>query len=324
MQSLLTNDPAFQLFLMATVDRYKLQWPTGTDKMLLVSIGTGIVPDANQYLKSQEMNFLYNVQKIPLALMLAAQIQQDFLCRVFGECLAGEPIDQEVNDMIGSVGGVEQKLFTYLRYDSKLTKEGLSKLGLPNIDLAQVQRIDSVDSIDDLYAIGEAIADHQMKPEHFNRFIPDSTVDDVVDLGGKRDPWQERLELAQKANPPQIGDILILAEEAPVESWQADAWIKAGIALTQAQRYKFALEQLDRGLAIDPDHLQGLQNKIICLQQLGNEAMDSLSQSEGQWQPKQVFLFSGHMVDVQGRNPSRFPDSKVAIAAQKLKRPYSK
>ncbi len=312
------NDPAFQLFLMATVDRYKLQWPTGADKMLLVSIGTGIVPDANQYLKAQEMNFLYNVQKIPLALMLAAQIQQDFLCRVFGECLAGDPIDREVGDMIGSVGALEQKLFTYLRYNAELTEEGLSKLGLPNLDIAQVQRIDSVDSIDDLHAIGEAIAEHQMKPEHFDRFIPDSTVGDVVDLGEKRNSWQERLELAQKANPPQIGDLLILAEEAPVEAWQADAWIKAGIALTQAQRYKFALEQLDRGLAIDPDHLQGLQKKVICLQQLGNEAMDSLSQSEGQRQPKQVFLFSGHMVDEEGRNPPRFPNDKSAIAAQKI------
>src|SRR6516225_1491615 len=35
------NNPAFQLFLMATVEPYNLNWPTGIDKMLVVSVGTG-------------------------------------------------------------------------------------------------------------------------------------------------------------------------------------------------------------------------------------------------------------------------------------------
>ena len=33
------NNPAFQLFLMATLGAYRLRWPTGEDKMLLVSVG---------------------------------------------------------------------------------------------------------------------------------------------------------------------------------------------------------------------------------------------------------------------------------------------
>ena len=48
------NNPAFQMFLMATVDRYwplaTRGWPTGADKMLLVSVGTGTSPDANDEL----------------------------------------------------------------------------------------------------------------------------------------------------------------------------------------------------------------------------------------------------------------------------------
>src|SRR5207245_7075901 len=35
------NNPAFQLFLMANVEPYHLNWPTVEDKMLLVSVGTG-------------------------------------------------------------------------------------------------------------------------------------------------------------------------------------------------------------------------------------------------------------------------------------------
>ena len=45
------NNPALQLFLMATVDRYNLGWPSGEDKMLLVSIGTGAAPDADPRLR---------------------------------------------------------------------------------------------------------------------------------------------------------------------------------------------------------------------------------------------------------------------------------
>ena len=284
------NNPAFQLFLMATLDRYNLKWPTGVDKMLLVSIGTGNVPDANQNLKAQDMNVLYNAQKIPAALMLAARIQQDFLCRVFGKCLVGGSLDREVGDMIGSVGALEEKLFTYLRYDVELTKKVLTQLGLPNIDIDKVQKMDAVDSIKDLYSIGKAIADHHLKPEHFEVFVPDLTVGDspvdrlmlnlketdgqsprianVVEFWEKHDRWQELVELAAKAHPPRIGDMLILAEEAPVASFRADAWIKAGLALIEAKRYDFALEQLERGLTIEPHNLQGLRAKGICLQRL--------------------------------------------------------
>jgi len=35
------NNPAFHLFLAATLEPYKLQWPTGEDNLLLISIGTG-------------------------------------------------------------------------------------------------------------------------------------------------------------------------------------------------------------------------------------------------------------------------------------------
>ncbi len=33
------NNPSFQLFLMATADPYNLKWPTGQDRLLLVSVG---------------------------------------------------------------------------------------------------------------------------------------------------------------------------------------------------------------------------------------------------------------------------------------------
>jgi len=35
------NNPAFQALLYATASGYRVEWPTGEDKLLVVSVGTG-------------------------------------------------------------------------------------------------------------------------------------------------------------------------------------------------------------------------------------------------------------------------------------------
>ena len=89
------------------------------------------------------------------------------------------------------------------------------------------------------------------------------------------DQWECRLELARTEG--RIGDMLLLADEAPVSFFRADAWFRAGKALLKACRYDFALEQLDNALKIDPDNLAGLQDKGICLQRLAIEKKPNFS-----------------------------------------------
>jgi len=165
------NNPAFQSFLMATVEPYNLGWPTGEEKLLVVSVGTGTNPHANADLTPDEMNLLYNAGSIPSALMYAALNEQDFLCRTFGRCLAGDPLDREVGDMIGKSGPVMPKLFTYLRYNAELTREGLDSLGLFHIEPKDVQKMDSVEHIGELQEVGKAVVAKKMKPEHFVSFL---------------------------------------------------------------------------------------------------------------------------------------------------------
>jgi patatin-like phospholipase/acyl hydrolase len=168
------NNPAFQVFLMATVEPFNLNWPSGADKMLIISVGTGTSPQANANLQPDEMNLLYNASSIPSALMFAALNEQDFLCRVFGDCLAGTVLDLEVGDMIGKHGPAMPKLFTYMRYNAELTEKGLAQLRLPHIKPANVQALDSVDHIGELSQVGQAVAAQQIKAEHFAKFLPQS------------------------------------------------------------------------------------------------------------------------------------------------------
>jgi hypothetical protein len=165
------NNPAFQLFLMATVQPYNLQWPVGVDRMLLVSVGTGTSPKANANLQPGDMNLLYNAGSIPSALMYAALNEQDFLCRAFGDCLAGCALDREVGDMQGKGGPATPKLFTYMRYDGELTDEGLNQLGLgaSGIRPEDVQALDSVEHIPQMQTVGKAVAE-KVKDAHFQRF----------------------------------------------------------------------------------------------------------------------------------------------------------
>jgi patatin-like phospholipase/acyl hydrolase len=164
------NNPSFKAFIMATTEPYHVNWATGEENMLIVSIGTGTNPNANKDLAPGEMNLLYNAGSLPSALMFAALNEQDLLCRVFGKCLVGDPLDREVGDLIGKKGPVSPKLFTYMRYNAELSEKGLPKLGLSDVKPEDVQQLDSTEHIKELQEVGQAVA-KQVKPEHFKGFV---------------------------------------------------------------------------------------------------------------------------------------------------------
>ncbi|MFK7992566.1 MAG: patatin-like phospholipase family protein [Granulosicoccus sp.] len=169
------NNPSFQTFLMATSEPYRLNWRTGQDNLLLVSVGTGSSPIANEGLLPGDMNLLYNASTIPAALMFAASNEQDLLCRMFGNCLAGDPIDSEVGDMCagnGSLSGGPGKsnLFTYMRYNAELTEQGFSDLGVKKLDPKRMQAMDRADNLAGLQTLGKAVAKKRVLEKHFSGF----------------------------------------------------------------------------------------------------------------------------------------------------------
>lgn len=166
------NNPAFQLFLQATLPEYRLGWPKGEDELLLVSIGTGALPKSNPSLKTRDMNLVHTLKTVPSTLMAGASVQQDILCRAVGRCLHGDPIDGELNRMMEPRSTPSD--FTYLRYNATLNEDGVRSLGLDHIAsdperLHGVQRLDGVEFIEDLRRIGKAAA-ATVAGEHFGRF----------------------------------------------------------------------------------------------------------------------------------------------------------
>ncbi len=71
--------------------------------------------------------------------------------------------------MIPSTGplALDRKLFRYARYNAELTREGLAALGCGGIEPTRVQKLDSIDALDELQKIGSAVAKQRVKAEHF-------------------------------------------------------------------------------------------------------------------------------------------------------------
>ena len=165
------NNPSFQTFLMATLEPYKMQWQTGENKMLIVSVGTGNVPEIKKELNIKDMHLAYTAVQTPLALMSAASAEQDILCRSFGNCLCGDEIDMEIGDLINSKGPIAEKLFTYMRYNTNLTRQGLESIGVADVDPKDLWAMDNIEHIQTLDRVGQMAANQKVKKEHFNHFV---------------------------------------------------------------------------------------------------------------------------------------------------------
>ncbi|SEJ25809.1 patatin-like phospholipase family protein [Demequina mangrovi] len=148
------NNPAFQLFLMATMPEYRLGWATGPDRLLLVSVGTGSSP-VTVAPGTPERMLWDHANEVPLSLMHSIAVQQDLACRSLSTVRHGLDLDEEV----GAVEGLPvhaAPLFTYTRYDAEAP--------------TPLSTIDAVGAVPELRAWGRRIASG-VDASHFAGFV---------------------------------------------------------------------------------------------------------------------------------------------------------
>lgn len=171
------NNPAFLLTRMATEPAYKLDWARGERNLAVVSLGTGGSAALGADSASPEVNIASNVGTTLSALMSQAAYDQDVNCRTVGRCTHGGFLDRELRDLV-PLGSDGQALplsedlgrnFLYARYDVELSTPGLSALGLGHLDPKLVSKLDSVDAMHDLEAIGRKLAE-QVDLAHLGRW----------------------------------------------------------------------------------------------------------------------------------------------------------
>jgi hypothetical protein len=176
------NNPAFLLFRMATLPQYRLNWPTGEDRMMLISVGTGAAAAVSRDLNARGQLIPANVAHLPGVLMGGAAIDQDINCRAIGRCVFGEPIDREIGDMIprqgdpleGGLVPLEEdcgRQFLYARYNPDVSRGGLDALGLKKIDPDHVQALDQIKYIGEMQSVGREYAAKFVDMTPFQRFL---------------------------------------------------------------------------------------------------------------------------------------------------------
>ena len=162
------NNPAFLLFLIATLKGFPFQWQTGDDNLLLVSVGTGMFSTKRNIKKAYNRKVLGIFKDLPaIFLNDANKLNQTIL-----QYISNSPTPLEID---GEMGYLDNDLLTpnpalhYLRYNVKLEKDALESFGLnyPANEIYNFRKIDNIASTSELAKIGEIVADKTVLPEHF-------------------------------------------------------------------------------------------------------------------------------------------------------------
>jgi hypothetical protein len=151
-------------------------------------VGTGAAESLGATAAAPNKNILSTVAGLPGELMYGIQVDQDINCRTVGRCTHGAPLDREILDLVPREavpgGTVEQQYaapaiplstdlgrrFLYARYNADLSSQGLNRLGFSQVDAASIQKMDAVENIESLLAIGRA-AGGSVQAGHFGQFL---------------------------------------------------------------------------------------------------------------------------------------------------------
>ncbi len=182
------NNPAFLLYRMATEPAYRLNWSTGENRMLIISVGTGAAESMGATAAAPNKNIASTLTGLPGELMYGILVEQDVNCRTVGRCTYGAHLDREILDLVPrrireGMSMEEQykaplvplstdlgRRFLYARYNADLSQLGLKALGFSNVDPDKIQKMDAVENIPALLEIGKQ-AGKVVDAAHFGPFI---------------------------------------------------------------------------------------------------------------------------------------------------------
>lgn len=181
------NNPAFLLYRMATNPAYRLNWKTGERNLLIVSVGTGAAETMGATAATANKNIVSTAAGLPGELMYGMLVEQDINCRTIGRCTFGPRLDREMLDMVpreldGDMTSERRdsapiplttdlgRHFLYARYNADLSAKGLKAAGFDNVNPAGIQKMDAVENMETLLAIGRK-AGGEIDASHFGPFI---------------------------------------------------------------------------------------------------------------------------------------------------------
>ncbi|MFN0264826.1 patatin-like phospholipase family protein [Tepidamorphus sp. 3E244] len=164
------NNPALALLQLVTVPAHGYGWETGTDKLRIISVGTG---DHRERLDATRARWMTSASLAISALkgmIRDSQVQVLALMQALGETPTPWTINSEIGDLAGfNVAG--KPLFTFLRYDVILEQAWLADeldMKLSQMDVKRLQQMDNPAIVSLAYEVGRRAAERFVQPEHFD------------------------------------------------------------------------------------------------------------------------------------------------------------
>lgn len=159
------NNPAFQAFMYATIGGYRVKWTAAADKLLLVSVGTGVHDPAVQRSQVAAAHAL----RALLSMMDDCAALQETLLQWMSQSRTARRIDSELEtldeDLIGGAS-----LLTYVRYNAGLDARSIGDLlkeKAREIPVENLSAMDAPENMDALHDIGLAAGRRDVKSDHF-------------------------------------------------------------------------------------------------------------------------------------------------------------
>ncbi|MGQ0801355.1 MAG: patatin-like phospholipase family protein [Pseudomarimonas sp.] len=158
------NNPALQALMYASLEGYRVNWPTGENQLLIVSVGTGTGDPGRP---TSGVAALAGISALE-SLMDDCATLVETLMQWLSNGSDARVIDRELgnlgNDLLAG-----KPTFGYRRYQLDLTRKGVDVLkpGVSEKTLASLPAMDKPANLDLLKELGELAAKKDVRDEHF-------------------------------------------------------------------------------------------------------------------------------------------------------------
>jgi uncharacterized protein len=159
------NNPALAAVMFATMDGYRVGWPMGAEKLLLVSIGTGAADPAVAHARlsaKQAINAL-------LSLMDDCAVLQEGLLQWMSTSPTARELDREIGDLRHDLVA-PAPLLSYLRYNVDLRIESVRALDPELSDVKLIESLSAMDAPENmavLHRLGSLAAERDLHGRDF-------------------------------------------------------------------------------------------------------------------------------------------------------------
>ena len=163
-----SNNPSLQALMTATMDGYRMNWPVGEDKLLVVSVGTGKADPEVGHAGILASTAAFHAVLSLKALMEDCADQVEAVMQWLSRSPTARPIDREIGKAGPPLGG--SAMCCYLRYNvllqSDWCEEHLGEKFSPKA-LKALEAMDEPDNIPELDRVGRLAGRKLVNAAHF-------------------------------------------------------------------------------------------------------------------------------------------------------------